>query len=137
TRATLIHRIMYSGGIEDLVEIQSNIKEYMKDYNLNYVYIIWFMYVCSGDYKFSLESAKTVYDFIVFDDYPKPFEFKEAMSGPSEYFKKSVILLDENKALFCSEDDRKSMEKYDAVLEYYLGSRWSHKKRKSSCCTIS
>ncbi|KFG25089.1 uncharacterized protein NESG_02468 [Nematocida ausubeli] len=137
TRATLIYRIMYSGGIEDLVEIQSNIKEYMKDHNLNYVYIIWFMYVCSGHYKFSLESAKTVYDFIVFDDYPNPLEFKEAMSGPSEYFKKSVILLDENKALFCSEDDRKSMEKYDAVLEYYLGSRWSHKKRKSSCCTIS
>ncbi|EHY64371.1 hypothetical protein NERG_02594 [Nematocida ausubeli] len=59
------------------------------------------------------------------------------MSGPSEYFKKSVILLDENKVLFCSEDDRKSMKKYDAVLEYYLGSCWSHKKRKSSCCTIS
>ncbi|EHY64243.1 hypothetical protein NERG_02710 [Nematocida ausubeli] len=129
---------MYSGRIEDLVEIQSNVKEYMKDYNLNYVYIIWFMYICSGDYKFTLESAKTVYDFIVFDGYPNPFEFKEGMSGPTKYFEKSLSTLRENKTLFCSEDDRKSMEKYDAVLKYYLELCWPPMKpRKSSSCTIS
>ncbi|KAI5138243.1 hypothetical protein NEIRO02_2553 [Nematocida sp. AWRm79] len=119
TRPILIDRIMSNRRIEDLVEIQSNIKDYMKDYNLNYVYIIWFMCVCSGDYKFTLESAKTVYDFIVFDGYPNPFEFKEKMKASKKYFEKSLSTLKENKTLFCSEDDRKSMEKYDAVLEYF------------------
>ncbi|KAI5136971.1 hypothetical protein NEAUS05_1680, partial [Nematocida ausubeli] len=141
TRPVLIHRIMSNAMIEDLVEIQSNIEEYMKehmkDYNLNYVYIIWFIHVCSDDSRFSLESAKTVYDFIVFDDYPSPFKFKKEMSGPAEYFEKSLSTLEENKTLFCSEDDRKSMEKYDAMLEYFSEFCWLHKKSKHLPCTIS
>ncbi|KAI5133784.1 hypothetical protein NEAUS07_0557, partial [Nematocida ausubeli] len=98
---------------------------------------IWFMCVCSDNYKFSLESAKTVYDFIVFDDYPKPFEFKEAMSGLAEYFKMGLSILKKNKALFCSKGDRKSMKKYDAVLEYFSEFYRLQKKSKSSACTIS
>ncbi|KAI5138131.1 hypothetical protein NEAUS06_2422, partial [Nematocida ausubeli] len=50
TRPVLVDRIMSNVMIKDLVEIQSNIKDYMKDYNLNYVYIIWFMCVCSDNY---------------------------------------------------------------------------------------
>ncbi|KAI5161406.1 hypothetical protein NEAUS03_1601, partial [Nematocida ausubeli] len=140
TRPLLIHRIMSKGMIEDLLKIQSIIKESAKDYNLNYVYIIWFIHVCSDDFKFSLESIKTVYDFILFDGYPNPFKFKKGMSGSTKYFEMALSTLKENKTLFCSEDDRKSIEKYDAVLAYFLEYCWWLKKPKpksSACCSIS
>ncbi|EHY65451.1 hypothetical protein NERG_01058, partial [Nematocida ausubeli] len=140
TRLLLSYRVMLILRIDNLVEIQSIIKESAKAYNLNYVYIIWFIYVCSDDYKFSLESIKTVYDFILFDNYPNPFKFKKRMSGPTKYFEKSLSTLKENKTLFCSEDDRKSIEKYDAVLAYFLEYCWWLKKPKpksSACCSIS
>ncbi|KAI5163185.1 hypothetical protein NEAUS03_2230 [Nematocida ausubeli] len=137
TEPFIFYRIMSIVVIEDLVEIQSILKESAKAYNLNYVYVVWFIHVCSGDFKFSLESIKTVYDFIVFDNYPNPFVFREGLLGLNEYFKKSINVLKENKTLFCLKNDRKSMKKYNAVLLYFSEYCQGSKKQHHSGCSIS
>ncbi|KAI5161590.1 hypothetical protein NEAUS03_1681 [Nematocida ausubeli] len=137
TRRALLHFIVSNGMIDKLVEIQSIIKESTKDYNLNYVYVLWLTYACSDVSKFTLESIKTVYDFILIDNYPNPLVFKELILEPSKYLENCLNTLKENKRLFCSKDDRKSMEKYNAVLSYFLKTCWWVKKSKCSPCAIS
>ncbi|KAI5160108.1 hypothetical protein NEAUS03_0880, partial [Nematocida ausubeli] len=118
TRTHLFEHIVSKERVDRLVEIQSILKESTKGYNLNYVYLLWFIHVSSGVGGFSLESIKIVYDFILFDNYPKPLVFEEGISGPAEYFKKSLSVLKENKTLFCSKDDRKSIKKYNGLVSY-------------------
>ncbi|EHY65913.1 hypothetical protein NERG_00609 [Nematocida ausubeli] len=138
TRKSLLHFIVSNGMIDKLVEIQSIIKESTEDYNLNYVYVFWLTYACSDVSKFTLESIKTVYNFIVVDNYPEPFLSKELIIlEPSKYIENCLNTLKENKRLFCSKHDRESMEKYDVVLSYFLKTCSWVKKSKCAPCTIS
>ncbi|KFG25784.1 uncharacterized protein NESG_01768 [Nematocida ausubeli] len=130
TRTHLFEHIVSKERVDRLVEIQSILKESTKDYNLNYVYLLWFIHVSSGVGGFSLESIKIVYDFILFDNYPKPLVFEEGISGPAEYFEKSLSVLKENKTLFCSKDDRKSIKKYNGLVSYL---RKFIKTKKTGC----
>ncbi|KAI5159329.1 hypothetical protein NEAUS03_0201 [Nematocida ausubeli] len=118
TRTRLFEHIMSNKGMDSLMEIQSIIKESTKGYDLNYVYLLWFIHVSSGVGEFSLESIKIVYDFILSYNYPNTFMFEEEVSEPLEYFAKSLRVLKENKTLFCSKDDYISIKKYDKLVSY-------------------
>ncbi|EHY64828.1 hypothetical protein NERG_02231 [Nematocida ausubeli] len=133
TRTRLFEHIVSKERVDRLVEIQSILKETTKGYNLNYVYLLWFIHVSSGVGGFSLESIKIVYDFILFDNYPKPLVFEEGISGPAEYFEKSLSVLKENKTLFCSKDDRKSIKKYNGLVSYL---RKFTKTKKTGCFSM-
>ncbi|KAI5146946.1 hypothetical protein NEAUS05_0282 [Nematocida ausubeli] len=111
----LFNYILSNGTIEDLVKIQSTLKESIEDCNLNHVYISWLIYMCSGDCEFITEFIKTVYDFIVFDSPPDINDFKN-IGGTMDDFKKYISVLKEKKALLCSEDDIKSIEKHNILV---------------------
>ncbi|KAI5159371.1 hypothetical protein NEAUS03_0243 [Nematocida ausubeli] len=135
----LFNYIVSNGAIDSLVKIQSTLKESIKDCNLNHIYISWLIYICSGNREFTTEFIKTVYDFIVFDSPPDINDFKK-IGGTMDDFKKYISVLEEKKALLCSEDDIKSIEKYNILVSglvkeniddmvFTISSRFKRKKR--------
>ncbi|KAI5151276.1 hypothetical protein NEAUS05_2455 [Nematocida ausubeli] len=137
TRDALLDLIVSKGMIEDLLKIQSIIKESMEDCDLNYVYITWFIHVCSGVDGPLLESIKTIYDSIAFHSHSELFMRKKEISGPLEYFEKGLSVLKENKYLFCSKNDKKSMKKYDTLVSYLFRSCWRLNEKNCTRCSIS
>ncbi|EHY66075.1 hypothetical protein NERG_00771 [Nematocida ausubeli] len=117
-RTRLFEHIVSKEGIDGLVKIQSILKETTEGYNLNYVYLLWFIHVSSGVGGFSLESIKIVYDFILFGNYPSTLMFEEEVLEPLEYFEKSLNVLKKNKTLFCLKDDYISTKKYNGLVSH-------------------
>ncbi|KAI5161588.1 hypothetical protein NEAUS03_1679 [Nematocida ausubeli] len=117
TSTLLFNYIMSDGKIDNLMEIQSCISEYMCDQELIPVYFCWFVHLCTGKYKFSPESIKKIYSFVYSDAYPDESLIQIEIKTREE-FEKCLSVLEERKALFCSEDDPESMKKYNGLVKY-------------------
>ncbi|KAI5159664.1 hypothetical protein NEAUS03_0483 [Nematocida ausubeli] len=105
----------------NLVKIQSTLEETKspnEEKNINFVYILWFIHMCTADHDFPSKFVKTVYSFILFDHMMDVNGFK-TLGISDEEFEKCVSFLQEKKTLFCSKDDRRSIENYDTLVSYF------------------
>ncbi|KAI5162769.1 hypothetical protein NEAUS03_2084 [Nematocida ausubeli] len=112
----LFSHITSNEVVDNLMKIQSVLKEYMKDCTLNYIYICWFIHACTSDNDFSPEFVKKIYSLILFDSFTKIDKSGKFIS--KERLEHCLSVLKENKTLFCSDDTRESMEKYNGLVSY-------------------
>ncbi|KAI5138646.1 hypothetical protein NEAUS05_2453, partial [Nematocida ausubeli] len=120
TLMCIFEHIMSNGEVNNLVKAQSILKESMDDYNLNQVYIPWFIHTCDMARRVSPEFVKKVYDSILFDNYPEPFVCSDRIEYRMEFSRNCLNLLKANKGFFCSgsKDESKGIEKYDGLVAY-------------------
>ncbi|KAI5135137.1 hypothetical protein NEAUS07_1020 [Nematocida ausubeli] len=107
--------------VSNLMEIHCILTKSTKAVDLNYICFLWFIHTCSSGSGFSTEFIKKVYSFVTLDD-DLASSVMNALGNTvltSRQFKKCLSVLEERKALFCTEDDRKSMEKYDKLVLYF------------------
>ncbi|KAI5133098.1 hypothetical protein NEAUS06_0549 [Nematocida ausubeli] len=114
SKSFFIHITPYE-TVDNLVEIQSTLKEYMKGFALNDIYISWFTNVCTSG-EFSPEFIKKIYSFISFDGFSERHMVETSIFKAK--FKQCLNVLEEKKTLLCSVDDSKSIENYDALVSY-------------------
>ncbi|KAI5164023.1 hypothetical protein NEAUS03_2412, partial [Nematocida ausubeli] len=114
SKSLFIHITPYE-IVDNLVEIQSTLKEYMDRCALNDIYISWFTNACTSD-GFSPEFIKKIYSFILFDGFSKIHMVETSIF--KEKFKQCLNILEEKKTLLCLVDDSKSIENYDALVSY-------------------
>ncbi|EHY64831.1 hypothetical protein NERG_02234 [Nematocida ausubeli] len=112
----LFSHITSNEVVDNLMKIQSVLKEYMKDCTLNYIYICWFIHACTSEDGFSPEFVKKIYSLILFDGFTKIDKSGKFIS--KETLERCLSILKENKTLFCSEDVSESMKKYDKLMTY-------------------
>ncbi|KAI5138049.1 hypothetical protein NEAUS06_2401 [Nematocida ausubeli] len=113
----LFKRMISDGRIDNLVKIQSVITEYMEEATLNHTYICWLIHACASEYKLSPELIKEIYSLIISNVYLKSTLYIRTVVTKQE-LQKCLSVLKERKTLFCSEDDPKSMEKYNGMASY-------------------
>ncbi|KAI5146720.1 hypothetical protein NEAUS05_0162 [Nematocida ausubeli] len=105
----------------NLVKIQSTLEETKspnEEKNINFVYTLWFIHMCRTGRDFPPNFIKKVYSFILFDHMLDVNGFK-TLEISDEEFKNCVSFLQENKTLFCSKNDRRSIENYDTLVSYF------------------